>query len=405
MKKIKMHLMIILLMGLVMLSGCSSKLGGTETGTTESGMINTQELGNKIEAASNKLVLAVNNSNINASVSSSMSVLIDGTSDEWSIYIDPDNAFVLTDIFGAPDEDPQVVTKIRVLLEEFEISVENTFEEDPDILCTGGVSLTEGDTLEIPFYGEVSNGSADDRFFECLQEEGDQITLYGRDANQVIRLVTMFDTTIQNTDQPDTRGDTRQIKEVIFVVYAEQTEEEEELAYLDLQYAQITLYNGVDDTFDSEDDIIFKSRSRITGRTILDELGEPSEGMGDFIVTKYDKGENSEAIVTKTFGRGSFETADYSLLNIDSDEDAIEDMEGTFCIQIPEDGSAIPTYADSTNCRELETSYAWTDTSFPFDLSPAIEEVFDEKIFFEGNNIDLISDNGSNFTIPTYETE
>ena len=54
-------------------------------------------------------------------------------------------------------------------------------------------------------------------------------------------------------------------------------------------------------------------------------------------------------------------------------------------------------------CTALETGLAWGDASFPFTLSPDVEEAFDDNPFFEGNDTDLISNTGDNFSIPTYD--
>lgn len=388
------------------LSACGGStddaVGGTETGTTSPG-IDTTTVGEHIDAASSAVLLSVNASAVEASESA---FLIDGTADDWSVYLSDDNAYVITDIFGDPAETPQVVTKIRVLLEQFSGKVQEIFDADENIDCTDATALEDSDTLEVAFYGELDNGPAEDRYFDCVSvNETDNVTfVYGIDADSIIRLVEMKEITMTNTEEADTRGDEVTHHSVVGAVYAEQAEEDATGAYIDVQYTQATIYNGLDDSFDTTDDMMFKSRSRITGLAALDEAGTASDGSGDFMVTKYDRSVNESdevyEIVTQTMGRGDYSDSGYSLFKIDSDVDAVADLEGTFCIQ--SNTTDLPSVADATNCTDLETTFAWGDTTFPFDLTPEISATFDDNAFFAGDNVDLIDEDGSDFIIPTY---
>ncbi|MBI2340261.1 MAG: hypothetical protein HYU99_07855 [Deltaproteobacteria bacterium] len=382
--------------------GGEGGVGGTETGTTDAGEIDTTDIGSRIDSAASALVLSVTESDANPSESPALKALADGTSGEWDTYLDADNSYVLTDIFGDPDEGFAVVTKIRVLLDQFAQTVDGLFAEDPDVTCEGAEALEEGDTLDIAFYGEISNGAADDRLFDCQSVSEDETLLYGIDATGVVRVVQMSDRTSDNTEGAETRGDTVTIRSVVGSTYGEQEEEGITVAYLDLQYTQATVYNGVDDSFDTSDDVVFKSRSRITGRVELDADGNPALGTGDFTVTKYDES-GGVVTVTKSIGRGSYGAGDDSLFKIDSNVSSLDDIPGTFCVQMPEDGTAVPAYADPANCTALETAFAWDDAVFPFTLSPDIDGTFDDNPFFEGDDTDLISNSGDNFTIPEYE--
>ncbi|MDO8494878.1 MAG: hypothetical protein Q7S68_06025 [Deltaproteobacteria bacterium] len=47
------------------------------------------------------------------------------------------------------------------------------------------------------------------------------------------------------------------------------------------------------------------------------------------------------------------------------------------------------------------SAFAWTG-DFLFTLAPVLNATFTDKSFFNGDNTDLISNSGSNFTIPSY---
>ncbi|MBI4412614.1 MAG: hypothetical protein HY541_09045 [Deltaproteobacteria bacterium] len=394
-------------------AGCQGggDVGGTETGTTESGL-DTSTIGGKIEATASALVLSVEASDGDASVSPALRAAVDGTSDEWDTYLEDDNVTVLTDVFGSPDDEVAPVTRVRVLLDDFRNTVEGIFSEDPNIDCTGATALNEGDSLEMAFYDPISNGTTDDRYFDCISEQDEEdshyVTLYGADSSGVVRVASMYDVTGDNIWYPEERGNFLQNLQVVIASYGESEEEGTTVGYLDLQYAQASIYSGLDDDIAAEEDnILFKSRSRITGRVELDADGNPVVGTGDFIVTKYDRGINEDdsiwEITTKTGGRGSFGTGEYSLFTIESDMSSVEDIPGTFCVRMPEDGTELPAYADAANCTALETELAWGEASFPFTLSPDVDATFEDNALFEGDDVELISNTGDNFSIPTYD--
>lgn len=415
------HLILVALLALGIahpLTGCggTEATGGTETGTTDS-ELDTSKVASRIEAGASALVPDISESAIGASLSSPTNGRVAGTSEEWDSYLDPDNAYVLTDVFGDPNEGFRVVTKIRVLLDQFAGTVEGLFSNDPDISCAQAASLLEGDTLEISFYGDISNGTSDNRYFDCLTDESahgtdtgerEETILYGRDSSGVIRIATMSDDTSANAEETATRGDEKRIVAVVYSTYSEAVEEGATVIYLDLNFTHASSYNGPDDAFGTTDDVIFKSRSRITGRVVLTESDEPSVGAGEFTVTKYDLSPTPEGTpfvtVTRTVGRGDFEGGGFSLFKVDSDVDAVSDLDRTFCIQAPADDSGLPAFADPSNCTALETDYAWAGSAFPFTISPELDQVFEEKPFYENNDTDLIADDGSNFEIPTYDT-
>lgn len=328
-----------------------------------------------------------------------------GSITDWDPYISTDNGPYLEEIFGSPDEGFAVVTKIRVLLDSLGGNLEQLLAQDPLLDCTGATVFSGDDTIEIAFYGEISNGTSSDRFYDCLLSSDEGAILYGQDVDSVIRIASMDDSTSTNTESVSTRGDQVTIKSVSQIAYAQTTESEVDVAYLDLQYAQATIYNGSDGSFsETADNVLFKSRSRITGRVELTSTGVASNPVGDYTVTKYDQGQNesgggSYTIATKIFGRGDAALGGASLFTIDSDASTMPAGEQTFCI---EQTSVLPAMTSDSACTGYETALPWTDSSFPFTLSPELSASYDDKVFFEADDVDLIANDGSNFTIPSY---
>jgi len=381
--------------------------GGTETGTTDPSNVDTTTAAAHIQNAASALVLSIDSADLSANMSPALNrYLIDGTSAEWDTYTSPTNGVYLSDIFGSETEEPRVVTKVRVLLDSFHSTVESILANDPDLSCTGSTALTGAtSTIDIAFYGSIANGTSADPFFDCLFTESDATLLYGSDADGNLHLVEMSNSTSTNTEQPETRGDEVSLYQVISGIFGEATESGVTAAYLDLQYTQATIYNGVDGSYGTDDDNEFKSRSRITGRVILDTAGEPTDSAGDFSIVKYDRSPNPEGTpvetITQSMGRGNFLAGGNSIFRINSNVDALVGLDGEFCLLVPTDGSLPDTDTD-TNCTSLETGFAWGSVTFPFDLTPAISATLTDNDFFAGDESELIDDDGSDFTIPTY---
>lgn len=393
--------------------------GGTETGTTETGETIT---GENITVVADALVPNITATNNSDSDSLTHAALTDGTSEQWDVYLEPNNIVYLEDIFAAVDPVPEnnPVTRIRVVLDSYNGSVQDIFSGDPSLDCTGTrtglFALDEGDELELPFFGNTANGSSDNRYYDCIVDENEdadhdwtQVVLYGKDSENVLRIAILSDNTTSNSIEMEIRGDTVRNMQVINTTYVEVAGEATSTAYLDLHYSQATVYDGVDGIFGTEDDHIFRSRTDITGTATLDAEGTVSLAAGDFIVTKYDKGQGGNGTsdelwdrTTKTIGRGSYAEGDFSLFRIESDDDFLAASAGTFCIQ--SEASDLPAYAQATDCSALEESVPWGEASFPFTIVPSIEEVFADKEFFEGNDEDLIAADGSNFEIPEYNS-
>lgn len=400
--------LLFILLGLVLAAcGSATENGGTETGSSNPG-IDTSTLSTRLAAVGSSLVLNVSPDSGSADLSALLRQTTYADTSNWDTYIDADHINALADIFAEDTPERNVVTQVRVQLDQFASTVGDIFEADPTIACTTGSALSDRDTLEVPFFGEVSNGTSSNRFYDCISESSEtgNIYIYGQDSSGNVRFVLISDMTTENTELPETRGDTSQVHMVVQSVYSEQTADDGLVSvYLDIQYAQASVYNGADGEFGNDDDVIFKSRDRITGLSVLDADGNPTLGDGEFAVTKYDESPNpsSTPVVSTTtaVGRGSYGAGDYSLLNIDTTE--LEGLTaGVFCIQMPSDGTTVPTAADSTNCTSLETALAWGSTTFPFDLSPALSANFDDESFYAGDDVDLIANDGSNFTVPTY---
>ncbi|MBU0506504.1 hypothetical protein KJ708_10980 [bacterium] len=411
--------------------GGGSSAGGTETGSTNSG-VDTATLATNFQTVAYELVPEISSALVDASLTADLKYVTYGDSDLWSDYLDGNNAYVITDIFGSSDEEPQVVTKIRVLLDSFEGTMSEIFDMDPDMDCSTTAELNEGDTIEVAYYGEIDNGTSDDRYFDCVYEytsDGDEdsgiisydsVTIYGQDSDGVVRIANMIDSSHETPNYTETRGNTQNILSVIMATYYEDkaptssslkyADDEEEdtvasIAYLDLQYNQATLYVGVDETADTADDVYFKSRSRITGRVELDAEGKTMDGVGDFSVIKYDRSINDDDSVwsgsTATMGRGGYSDDEYAIFKVSTDMVNIDASTGDdyFCLEGSE--SELPSPAAESNCTDYETAYAWGNATFPFTLSPEIAADFETKEYFDTD--DLIASDGSDFEMPTYE--
>lgn len=267
--------------------------------------------------------------------------------------------------------------------------------------CTGATALTDAATTELAFYDEIANGTTGDRDFDCVAEEDTETTVYGENSSGTLRVAMMSDISETNTEEVATRGDSRQLRSVTYATYHEASESAGTVGYLDLQYGQSTDYNGVDDSFATSDDVIFKSRSRIIGRVVFDSAGDVSQAFGDFTITKVDVS-GGTTTVTQTLGRGELTDAGSSLFSINSDVGSLSSIPGTFCIQTPSGTDDVPAIVDSTNCTSYEADFAWGSTAFPYTLSPSIEQDYDDRDFFENDSTDMIASDGSNFSIPTY---
>lgn len=398
----------------VLLAGCTSK-GGTETGTTGTVPFDTLTVGTKIQSIASAMVPDINAGEAE-SAANVLGEIAYGTADDWAVYLQSMNVTVLSDIFGDPDVEPRVITKIRVLVEEFVTQLQSVVDVDPDFECAGGSVLDAGDTIDIAFYGSISNGTSGDRYFSCVgdfsgtDENGAQYVntkLYGIDSSGLLHFVYMWQYDGPNSNPSASSASTARELRVVYATYAEESKEIGTEGYLDLQSSAIVIYGGDDDQLLTPDDVIFKARSRITGQASLDDDDNVQIASSDFTVTKYDKGfggtmEGEWNIITMSLGRGSYGDGDHSIFRIDNNQSTLSDVAGTYCIKYH--ASTLPSYADSANCESYETSYAWSGSTFPFTITPALEQDFESKPFFQGNDTDMIANDGSNFTIPDYSS-
>jgi len=127
--------------------GDETATGGGEI--TETALIDAtsyESYGTILSAVASSIVPSMNASDASASLSARSSKAMSltyGEEDAWSVYLEDNNTVVLTDIFGSPDEAPSVVTKIRVLVEQFQSQAESILSADPTISCTGARVLDE----------------------------------------------------------------------------------------------------------------------------------------------------------------------------------------------------------------------------------------------------------------------
>jgi hypothetical protein len=338
-----------------------------------------------------------------SSVGSSLrqDVISYGGETEWNVYLAKNNLHVLTDIFGSASVSPAVVTKLRVLIDQFKSTLQSMFYTDTDFSCKGASAFNPGNSFLVAFFGTLQNGSSSDRPYDCIKTSSGQTLIYGRNDQGTVSVIVQQNTTATNTEQTTERGSIVHIKSITHAVYEEATESGAAVAYLDLQYAQATTYSGADGSLLSRaDNVVFKSRSRMTGRAVLNSSGDVSSGLGEFVVTKYDASPSlTTAVVTQAKGRGNFASEKKSLFALNSNSSGLPGSAQTFCVQA---SSTLPSLASSVDCSPFEFDFAWKGHSFPFTPSPALAENFESMAFFKGDNVDLIADDGNNFSIPTY---
>lgn len=400
MKKIVITLSVLL--SLAACGGSSSSVLDTADAGDTAGdsTLDTANLATHVYSSADALLLSVAGDSGSSSESALLTYSPDG---DWTTYTSTENVAYLEEIFGADLSGP--VTQVRVLLDQFSSDLTSLISIDAALDCTGTTALTDADSVEVAFLGTLDNGDAGDRNFDCFSQSSEQALIYGSSSDGVVRIASTSDTTSDNSQEVETRGDQERLMQVVLTSYAEVSESDTNVGYLDLQYAQATVYNGVDDTFGTDDDMVFRSRSRITGRVEYDAEGNAVIGEGDFTVTKYDAASTPEGdpytIVTQTMGRGSYGDGEYSLFSIDSTVTDFATIPGSFCLQASA-SVAVPEVAASSNCSALETGFAWGDATFPFDLTPSVSATFEDNGYFEGDDVDLIATDGSNFIVPTY---
>lgn len=361
-------------------------------------------LASDIESSADVLVPLITSA---ASVSINTKQTLDyGTESRWNTYVNADNIFIFTDIFGDTTQ-PAPVTRIRVLMDGFVSTLTDILSSDPTLTCQGASLLNEGNTIEIAFFGEVANGEAGDRFYECYDTRSGETLLYGINSDHIIRIVVMQNISEANDEEVATRGNARRLKSVTQIAYRQKSEGGTLVGYIDLRYTQATIYSGVDNDVDAGDDnVIFKSRSHITGRITFDDEGNIDDGTGEFSITKYDRGVNKDlsvyTITTQTIGRGRFGEDQYAILKINTTQGDLGD--GIFCIRSVRTGTA-PTLVATTNCSAFESAFSWSGYSFPFSYWSALPEALNDREYYDPESTtDMIDNAGSNFSIPTYET-
>lgn len=414
---VKRFILCLLLLGLIPLcnpTGCSPS--GTSSPPAPLAEMPTG-LSQKIDAAGDALVPDVpGSSSSSLVVPSQQAALTYGTADQWGTYTQPGSLFLLTDTFGPAEGGLGPAKRIRVVLYELKLIIDDILRVDPEFTCPSAdfsLPFSGGDAVEIAFYGSIGNGTADNRFLDCIRETTitrenqsiDVTTLYGLDANGGVRVVTQSDTTGTNTEDVANRGTQSRGHKVIWAVYDEQLESGATVGYLDIQYASWTSYSGPDEIFATGDDGLLKTRTRITGQVTFDASNNADDAVGDFTVTSSEQVANSPPsatrITNKNLGRGSYAPTDDFLFRIEVG--GITEVAGSasfYCLEATDPNSGgVPLYIAPSNCSGFETSFAWGAAEFPFELPP-LETVFENRSFFQ--EADLINDSGSNFTIPNY---
>lgn len=388
-----------LIMSLVILIHCGGQ-GGTETGSTDFG---PQALSQNFTTVAGRLIPEMESSG-----SENLNKFLDyGASSDWSILTNESNVVYLTDIFGGT-EGVAPVTRIRVLLDQVATDMTNLINVDSDFSCTSNGQLNEGETITLPFFGELSNGSIENPAFDCtLLTSGENPTrlLYGQDTDDVIHYVSILDNTSVNSEDTGVRGIQVRVMQVVYVKYFEANNNGVRERYLDLSYSQATVYSGQDDSFSTSDDILFKSRTRLVGQVDFDADGNILAGKGDFSVIKFDEGVdqglNPYSTTNQALGRGNYAEGGYMIFNFQSTRTELSDNDGNFCLE-NDSSFTVPIFAETQNCSVYEENFAWEGINLPSGFTEDLEEVFENNNFFTSDA--LIESDGSNFIIPTYET-
>ncbi len=386
------------------ITGCSGGSGGGDAGGSGGGSgsadaVDTTVVATRMSAAGAALVPLIASSAA-TSLSQKTTYAEDSIFDN---FLGENSIYILTDIFGS-SEGVAPVTRIRVLLDQAESMLDTMMTYDPDVDCSVSSTLVDDDTIRVAFLGDLSNGDEGDRHFQCVYADDSGTILYGQDSGNVLRGIMMSESSETNEQDTEERGDSSSIYSVFYVTYAEGDSEGTMMAFVDIQYAQATIYEGADgDVAEADDNVLFKSRSRISGVVVFDDDNSVSQGAGDFSVIKYDVSFNEGdptpyESTTQVIGRGQYADDSYVLFMIETD---VIDSDGIFCIQSSESGEST-SVVSSENCSAYEDAYAWEDAESPFTLSPAISESFEDNAFYSAS--DLIASDGSDFTIPTYET-
>lgn len=437
-------LFLLLVLGVGCGAGVSNPQAGPPAPPTE--IPAAPDLPTRIEAVTAALIPAVSSS-VESSLVAPFRYLTYQTEDLWNDILNSDNGNLLLDIFG-PNEDLAPISRLRKLTGDLKVILTQLQRRDSNFDCTGtGITaLDDSDSLDVAFLADLGNGTAGDRLFDCFREHDNGLSVYGRSGanSDIYNIVRMQDFFVDNTTDIASRGDQREVKIIYYVIYQESTSGDVTTANIDYHVVSWGGYGGADGDFSTADDnILFKTRARITGVATFDSSDIVSDAVGDFNSIRFDREldaeDNFANFIIQTMGRGSYGTGDYSLFEFGTNRAELNgtkevdpttvsaedydqytncppsgedlychppDLQGFYCIQTPSSG-ANPVYASSSNCSAVEEAFAWggTDitTVFPFTFDsqfPTLKATFENNAFFE--ETDLIANDGSDFEIPTY---
>lgn len=399
--------------GILFLSACSHSSSTSSGGTST---VTLTDLEENFATAAGSLVPSITSGSSNSSLNSSL-FLVTYSDTGFENFFESYQSN-LSEIFGSADEEPAVVTKIRVTLENFIHDHVGTLAiADPDMDCTGssqadeeGItisSLTDSDTVESAFLGAIQNGTSGDRFFDCYfeindEESGSSTYVYGQDSDGNIHILSQEENrNAANEEQVETYGAFKTLVQVTYGIYHQTSGTETNTYQIDLQYAQASIYSGQDDSIAAtEDNVLFKSRSRITGEAILNASDNSvTTSSGQFNIIKYDQSPNNQTSYSQAMGRGHFQTeGDFIFTyNFVSNETSQTDGAQTFCVN--QTSSSTLALSDETDCEDFETELPYSSLSI--EPVPALETAYEDNELFSPD--DLISNDASDFIVPTYE--
>ncbi len=323
----------------------------------------------------------------------------------WNVWTQANNAGMLASFFGTDLHGP--VSQLRIPISYAADIADGVEALDPSVTCVGGTSLDAWDTIDAPFYGAIDNGLATDRRLACASSLSGMTVVYGvetlANGTKVHRFVAYDDYSATNTELPLERGPRVRIWSVYSVTVADDGYGD---AWVDLGFAHATAYSGPDDVFGNDDDQTFRSRTSDIGLAseIVDDLGNPTgeyQIVGDFLVAREGRSLWNGVVqsnVETIHGRGGFRQGDDFLFRIESD--MLPEATGPYCLLASD--AALPSEQDGVVCAPQETGLPWGAAVAPFALSRAIDADFMNVVLYDGQDGDMVNEDGSDFVQPVF---
>ncbi|MFH1223583.1 MAG: hypothetical protein V1647_04500 [Pseudomonadota bacterium] len=258
------------------------------------------------------------------------------------------NAYgALKDVLGSPDEDPKVITKMFILINNLQSTIETVNSSHIDssgafVSCT---VIPAGTTIKTPWFTDNSQTpffTIDETdVYQCYYQEGDGLTLFGRRSNTTSGCENTYTYNIMqgthshntNTEEVATRGSYSDIYTVQKAEYNSCTKD------LKLAYAHRTKY---------ETTVAFDSRSELTGNETTHEFS--------MRMIKVDTDQNDNTSYFTSRARGKSQTASGTDNFIISYKTSTG-TDNSFCIGVNTTKYSYSVAASSASCAAYETAF------------------------------------------------